>query len=137
MAELTNVDTTWQTATVVSTAGNLENAETSTTHDTRTEFDIRGVDEILVRTKSFTLDTATKIQLWVEVADDADEWAYITDLGNDPFPIDVDNDGTRESRAFVVIKVRGFKLRISAGSTGTAGDELVAVDIMRFKRKDA
>lgn len=135
MAMLTNVDDTWE-ASIVAAAGEIDNNETTSSPGTNETHDIKGVDEVTIRVKELALDTATSIDLYPQVSDDGSEWAYCTYTGGEVVKIVVDWDGTRESRALPAIPVRGFQFRILAGSTGTAGDETISVDIMRHKYVD-
>lgn len=135
MAMLTNVEEAWETS-VVAAAGEIDNDETTSSPGTNESHDIKGVDEVTIRVKALALVAATSVDLYPQVADSANEWAYCTYTGGAPVIINVDWDAVRESRALPAIPVRGQKFRILVGSTGTAGNETISVDIMRHKYID-
>jgi hypothetical protein len=128
---LKNVDSTWKTL-IEAVAGEIHNDETASHPATNNAIDIAGVDEITLRVKTFTLGTETSIDLYPQVADDAGEYAYITDVGGTPFCFHLTGT-TRLSRALPTLAVRGALFRVLPGSTGTAGNSVLQLDAMRHQ----
>ena len=132
---LKNVDSTWETL-VVAAAAEIANDETASTPGTAEVLGIIGVDEVTLRVKAFVLGTETSIDLYPQVADDAGEYGYITDIGGTPFVFHL-TGATRTSRVLPTFAVRGAKFRVLVGSTGTAGNGTLSLDAMRHQDWEA